>query len=300
MGLGALYGAIRRGKIRVNGKKVQGDYRVQMGDQITMDSETDASISDGSAAARSAGERSGYPRLEPRRAASYLRPLILWESEDYLVLNKPRGALVHGEESLDEYVKAYLFEKTSPSLSFSPGPLHRLDRNTTGVLFFSKSITGARVFSEALQKRKALKKYFALLEGKPTDSPVWRDTLTRLADKRTARSHGEGPAGKAAETEVRPLLFQGTYALCLVTLHTGRTHQIRAQASAHGHPLAGDKKYGGRPFPGGYILHAAEFTLYEGEGPDKRPLLSVKAPLPTGVREKLAALFGKKIEDLLL
>jgi 23S rRNA pseudouridine955/2504/2580 synthase len=228
----------------------------------------------------------------------YVRPLILWESEDYLVLNKPRGALVHGAESLDEYVKAYLFEKTPPSLSFSPGPLHRLDRNTTGVLFFSKSITGARVFSEALRKRRVSKKYLALLEGKPSGAPVWRDTLSRIADGRTALIDRDAPEGKEAETEVRPLIFQGTYTLCLVTLHTGRTHQIRAQASAHGHPLAGDKKYGGKPFPGGYVLHAAELALYEGEGPKERPALLVKAPLPPGVRENLAALFGKKIEAL--
>lgn len=281
-GLGRLFAALRRGDIRVNGLRVRQDYRIREGDSITVK-----------------GAFSPEEAEPPNGGApDALRPLILLEDEDYLVINKPRGALVHGPGALDSRVRNYLAPRLPPSLAFSPGPLHRLDRNTTGVLFFSRSIRGARVFSEALRSGKTRKKYLALLEGDVRSREIWRDDLSRNEKGRKTRTASPGEPGKSAETRVSPLARAGGYTLCEIHIRTGRTHQIRAQAAARGHPLAGDRKYDGHPLRGGphgggYILHAAEFSLMEGEDAGARVVLTVTAPQPPEVEEFLFRLFGK-------
>ncbi len=299
-GLSAVFGALRRGGIRVNGKRSKPDYRVVPGDRIEI------------AQALLPAESSSVPQ-KPSSVPQI--PPVLHEDGDFLVLDKPRGLLVHGEGSLDEAVKLHLADRLPPSLAFSPGPLHRLDRNTTGVIFFSKSIAGARRFTEALREGRSSKLYLAIVEGELEKHDFWSDELVRDdTTKKTAvlrpRSEEAAAAGggsknplaggrsRAAFTEVWPLARAKGYSLVRIAISTGRTHQIRSQAAAHGYPLAGDAKYGGRPFPGGYHLHAAEFTLLEGEAPPFKPVLTVKAPLPEAFAEQAKRLFGDVYERL--
>ena len=257
---------------------------------------------------------------ETGAAAAEIRPLVLWENDDFLVLDKPRGTLVHGSGGLDGPVRRYLLPRLPPSLAFAPGPLHRLDRNTTGVLFFAKSIGGARLFSRALREGRTRKTYIALVEGDLRGTAVWEDTLRRDEKSRVTRpspaappgTEGGPPAsGKTARSAARPLLRGKGLTLCEIVIGTGRTHQIRAQAAAHGHPLAGDVKYGGKPFPGGYFLHAREYrelggaaglrddsAAGDGSAPPRGRTgtapgaVTARAPLPDEFRRAAARIFG--------
>ncbi|MFP3042706.1 RluA family pseudouridine synthase [Treponema primitia] len=241
---------------------------------------------------------------------------VLREAAGLLVLNKPAGLTVHGPDSLEEAVQAYLAGKISPSLSFTPGPLHRLDRPTSGIIVFSTSIEGARNFSALLRERRISKTYLALLDGLLDRDETWEDTLIRdreLGKSFTAREtslqnaqktplqnasagHRDAETGedgfKDARTRVYPLT-QSTMAkttLARLEIDTGRTHQIRAQAAAHGHPLAGDRKYGGSGQQAGFLLHAWTLDLPEQSFPEMPPHL--EAPLPKNFQRRIQELFG--------
>ena len=189
---------------------------------------------------------------------------------------------MHGSDSLASAAEGLLADCAQPSLSFRPGPVHRLDSGTSGLVFFAVSLAGARVLSELLRDRACEKTYLALLQGDLEGPQTWEDTLTRDQELRLTVADPEGDLSAA---QAAPLLRRGGLTLARVRLETGRTHQIRAQASLRGHPLLGDTRYGGRPDSGGYVLHAARFRLPDGSSISKRLLFT--APLP---RSSLAAL----------
>ncbi|MDR1107897.1 MAG: RluA family pseudouridine synthase [Spirochaetaceae bacterium] len=232
---------------------------------------------------------SAAPRSDPL-------PLILWEGAGLLFLNKPAGLLVHGPESLETQVRRYLAGKLPPSLSFRPGPLHRLDRPVSGVITFSTSLEGARTFSALLRQGGIKKRYLALVTGNPGEQAVWEDRLVRDRDQKKTFSAGDREAGaQNALTRVWTLASASGYSLAALEIATGRTHQIRSQAALHGHPLAGDRKYGGAGFPA-FFLHAAalEFT---GAGMPPVPKL-LEAPLPPPFSRKIQELFGRKFTEI--
>jgi 23S rRNA pseudouridine955/2504/2580 synthase len=209
-------------------------------------------------------------------------PAVLFEGAGILVLNKPPGIAVHGGgDTLERRARAYLAGRLPPSLSFRPGPLHRLDKPTSGAIVFAARRDAAAAFSALLREGKIRKRYLAILEGRLTTGAVWEDTLVRNKTKRATLITA---AGKTALTRVFPLRHAETNktALTLAALETGtgRTHQIRAQAAGRGHPLWGDVKYGGGRGPGlrGFFLHAAEIELPP-EGLDEAPRV-FSAPLP--------------------
>lgn len=258
--LGDLYKALRKKLILVNRHKVSPDYRIQEGDIILfkgiLAGEVESDLEEG--------------RME---GANILRNIeILWEDRDLFIVNKPRGRLVHGENGLDEEVRAYLEPSLPPSLSFQPGPLHRLDRNTSGILVFSRSLIGARLFTEGLQKGHFVKLYLALLDGALREEQIWEERLHREG----GITRIDQTRGVPAKTAVFPLAHSPHHTLAVMRLYTGRTHQIRAHAAHHRHPLTGDKKYGGR-LAGGYHLHA--WRLLDNSEPALFPPQT--APLPS-------------------
>jgi 23S rRNA pseudouridine955/2504/2580 synthase len=219
-------------------------------------------------------------------------PPVLFEGAGLLILNKPPGLLVHGRESLEELVRFYLEPRLAPSLSFKPGPLHRLDRPTSGILVFSTSLEGARRFSAMMRERKLRKEYLAIVDGIIEGEETWIDCLIRRREaKKTLVPKTPSESSREAVTRVRPLASAGRRTLILAEIETGRTHQIRAQAAARGHPLSGDRKYGGSPLPGGFRLHARalEFSAETAlPGLPRR----IEAPLPEAFRRKIRELFG--------
>jgi 23S rRNA pseudouridine955/2504/2580 synthase len=280
-----LHRLLRQGKVLVDGKPAKAQDRLGSGVKITI-----PSLKDALPASR-----------RPPKPIS-VKPDILWQGEGLLAVNKPAGLAVHGptarplasgQASLDEAVRAYLADKLPPSLSFKPGPLHRLDKPSSGIVVFSTSIEGARLFTSLMREHKVKKTYLAIVEGAVGKEQVWEDMLVRdkglkktFVSKDFARRHGEHgdtekeKEGKRAVTRVKPLSAKDGYSLIEAEIETGRTHQIRAQAAAHGYPLAGDRKYGAvkkAQFARGFFLHAWKMEFLD---------IKLEAPLPPEFAER--------------
>ncbi len=289
--LSAVYGALRKKRIRVNGAKALPEDRLAEGDRIAVDRSIAECASKAAPAETGAGALSGVGGvLDPG--------LVVLESADLLFLSKPKGMPSHGEGGLDLLVRAALAERSKGSLAFVPGPLHRLDRNTSGLIAFPKSQAGAKAFTELLRAGGIRKRYLALLSApgrartpeawRPGEERPWEDLLVRDEEGRITRLD---PAGRPARARARLLLSGGAFLLALVELETGLTHQIRVQAAARGLPLAGDAKYGGPPLPGGYLLHAWRLEFRAGAPFGDLPR-TLEAPLPAEARARLEASFG--------
>ncbi len=279
--LSAVFKALRTGSVRLNGRKPRPADRVREGDSFAF-----ANLS------FAAAEEPPEPAPEVAPAVLDMSRILVLETEDLLFLNKPRGILTHGPGGLDEAVLSYLSPRIEESLSFIPAPLHRLDRNTTGLLVASKTLRGARAFSSALVGRAIEKRYLAVLRGRLDKQDHWVDSLERLSrDHKTQRS--SKASHKKAMTLVAPIAANGSYTLADIQILTGFTHQIRAQAALRGRPLTGDAKYGGGEEPGGYILHAYRLDFpedFEADAPR-----TVLAPVPDEVSRRLRDTFGPKI-----
>ena len=301
--LSAIHRLLRKSAVRLDGEKARGEDRVKKGQVINI-----------------VMENPPLPSAEPDHFQAVRRPSppdsfsieILFEGNGLLIVNKPRGLAVHGggrsgEENTDlqKEVMSFLSPKLPPSLSFRPGPLHRLDKMTSGIIVFSTNLEGAHFFSSMLQNRSIKKTYLAVVMGAIKKCEKWEDCLIRNYNlKKTfiAKKNNDIPAdqkGKKAITKIIPLARNSLYTLILAEIETGRTHQIRAQAANHGHPLLGDKKYGGFLLTGydsgGFLLHAWKMEL---TGGFPMPPL-VEAPLSEYFKKTIQKLFGKDIEELL-
>lgn len=271
--LSEIYAAVRKGRILVNGQRSKPERRLEEGDKIAI---------------LDAGE-DGAPLPSPIAEGEDLSPIadiLILATADLLFINKPRGELSQGSD-LERRIREALSSRTAASLSFVPGPLHRLDRNTTGILAFPRSAEGGRAFTALLRERRLVKRYLALVDGEAEGPQEWRDRISR--DEGSLKS-SVSKEGSEAYAEMRPLLARGGRSLVLVELHSGLTHQIRVQASARGMPLSGDVKYGGGAFQGGYILHALSLEFPEPPFPDLPRL--VAAPVPEDSRSRLERAFG--------
>ncbi|MDR2807971.1 MAG: RluA family pseudouridine synthase [Spirochaetaceae bacterium] len=236
-----IYRLLRTKAVWVDGKPACASFRVKAGCTITI---VKGAITS--------------PLLRP--LPEPVQPLsaeleVLWEGDGLLAVNKPAGVDVHGPHGLDKVIGGYLMPRLKErSLSFKPGPLHRLDKPTSGVLIFSTTLEGAQRFSAFLRKRLVHKRYFAIVEGVVKSSELWQDRLVR--DKAAGISRIAGAEGSLAITRIFPVGAYGALSCIIAEPETGRTHQIRVQAAAHGHPLAGDSKYGAHFCTEGLFLHA--------------------------------------------
>ena len=242
-----IHRLLRQKKVLVNGKPGKAQDRIDSGVKISI---------------------SSLHNTQTRKPSvrQFPTPEILWQSSELIAVNKPAGLAVHGPNSLDDMVRSFLAEKLPPSLSFKPGPLHRLDKPSSGIVVFSASIEGARLFTSLMREHKVRKTYLAIAEGTVKSEEIWQDDLIRDKEKKKTfvlQTNTEG--GKNAVTKVTPLAADGSYTLIKAEIATGRTHQIRAQAASHGYPLAGDKKYGGKKFgkESGFFLHAWKLEFLE-------------------------------------
>jgi len=258
-----IHKLLRQKKVLVDGKPGKPDDRLNIGIKITIPESKD----------RQKSISSSYQKYPPCLSASARTSSldILWESQGLVAVNKPAGLAVHGSNSLDSIVQLYLADKLSPSLSFKPGPLHRLDKPSSGIVVFSKTLEGARLFTSLMRERKIRKTYLAVAEGKIEKEEIWRDELVRDKEKKKTFVAKESGTGKDAITKITPLSFKDGCTSIKAQIETGRTHQIRAQAAAHGHPLAGDVKYGSAKTNNKYqmFLHAwkLEFLDHKIEAP---------------------------------
>jgi 23S rRNA pseudouridine955/2504/2580 synthase len=264
---------LRKKKVSVNGIVQDGGYRVICGDRIEIKIINIKTAGEGEIVD---SEICDPVSAEP--AVPGTPPLcIVYEDEDLLAVDKPAGILTHGENSLAAAVAAYLADRIPASLSFRPGPLHRLDRNTSGLVVFGKSLKGAQFFTQATQSGTVRKYYLALVDGILEKEAVWEDYLVRDKARKITRAaggHGQKTAGtvKKAVMRVRPMKTEAETGATLIEaeISSGKTHQIRVQCSIHGLPLRSDKKYGGS-FHGsfrqtGYFLRAYKLIIPKDNG----------------------------------
>ena len=282
LSLPEIYRAIRKGNIRVQGRKADISTRVSSADLVQIDEGLLASIGDPQRKAR----QDAPPSPE-------FSEVFILETKHLLFASKPKGMLSHGPGGLDGIVRERCASAISASLSFVPGPLHRLDRNTSGLVVCSRSLEGARAFSALLREGRLSKTYLALVEGELREPGEWGGWISREDERRVSliRETAEDGVSRAARSSYRPIVAEQGLSLLLVRIETGRTHQIRAQAAAAGHPLAGDLKYGGGPSPEGYLLHAwrLEFVVPPFDDVPSR----IEAALPKDAAALLDRRFGE-------
>lgn len=215
--LSSVYKAIRQGDVRINGKRIKGSGRINEGDRIEVrgrehkESENreqrierigDSVQRTGNAEQRESGQGEEADSAKCPAPPCPLGMLdILFQNEHILAVNKPVGVATHGKGSMAEAVARLRQDGMSASLSWRPGPLHRLDRMTSGVLVFSQSLMGAVWWSKQLQLHNIHKTYFAILEGEVLDEQHWIDRLENKTGKTDGKQHsskrdkGGWPAG---------------------------------------------------------------------------------------------------------
>jgi 23S rRNA pseudouridine955/2504/2580 synthase len=226
----------RSGQIRVDGARAKADTRLQAGQQVRVPPLTDAPTPGGDT----------KKALSPRDVA-FARSLVLYEDEDVLILNKPAGLAVQGGTKTTHHVDK-LLSAWGEGLE-RPRLVHRLDRDTSGVLVLGKTPAAAAKLSGAFARRKAQKTYWALVVGTPhpTEGIINIPLAKKGINDREmiVPVDVKDPKGEVAETEFVTLSRAGPRVSWMALRpHTGRTHQLRAHMLAIGHPILGDPKYG--------------------------------------------------------
>lgn len=208
---------------------------------------------------------------------------ILYEDRDCVVVNKPRGMVVHPsvghlEHTLVHALLYHFQNLPTGAQNFRPGIVHRIDKDTSGLLVVAKTDLAHRQLSEAIKAHDVKRDYVALVHGVIKEAsgtikaPIGRHTTQRQS---MAVVHD----GKAAVTHFKVLERFSDCTLIACQLETGRTHQIRVHLSHIGYPVVGDPLYGKREssYIDGQLLHARSLAFIS---PDTKQPVSVQAPLP--------------------
>ncbi|MBE6789206.1 MAG: RluA family pseudouridine synthase [Ruminococcaceae bacterium] len=241
MPLSALHKSIRKGRVRVNGKKVTDcRYILSKGEVLSL------YIND----EFFASEPTKFDFLSVKGEVD-----VVYEDENILLVNKPASIAVHdfdggGSDTLINRIIRYLYDKKEydpeKEASFEPALCNRIDRNTCGIVIAAKNAEALRIMNEQIKLHRVEKKYLCLVHGAP---PKKSDEVTlylkKLADKNLVLvSQKQKPDYKTAISIYKTLQTKKGYSLLEVTLKTGRTHQIRATLSHLGCAIVGDGKYG--------------------------------------------------------
>ena len=225
------------------------------------------------------------PPSEP--AAEEVAFSVAYEDDLLLVVDKPAGVVVHPAPGHATGTLAQAL-----GLAGRAGIVHRLDRDTSGLLVVAKTDAAHRALQRAIQRRQVMREYLALVEGRPPsrsgtiDAPIGRDRRVR-----TRHSIDTGTP-RAAVTHFTVERALPEHTLLRVRLETGRTHQIRVHLQAIGHPVAGDPEYGGRAGELGLrrqFLHAARLAFDHTRTGER---VDVQSPLPGDLRAALSRAGG--------
>ena len=225
---------------------------------------------------------------------------IVYQDEDFAVVNKPQGMTVHvgnGNEN-GTLVNALLYalDKLSGIGGvLRPGIVHRIDKDTTGLLVVAKNDKAHVSLASQIEQKTCKRTYYALLEGNlKTDEGRIETEIGRHPTDRLKMAVLTGGKGKKAITDYRVVCrFGSDYTLCRFDLQTGRTHQIRVHAKHLGYPVVGDPVYGFKKQKiktDGQLLHAQKLSLSH---PSTGERMTFTAPLPTAFQEILEKLYAK-------
>ena len=269
---------IKEGKIFVNNKNVKESYKVKTKDEVSIIIDIPKETT-----------------LKPQNI-----PLdIIYEDKDIIVVNKPKGMVVHPgngnkEGTLVNAVLAYAKDLSGIGGELRPGIVHRIDKDTSGLIIIAKNDEAHRNLSEQIKNHKVTKIYTALVRGNISEDdatinmPIGRDKNDR---KKMAVTND----GKEAITHFKVLKRYGDYTLLKLKIDTGRTHQIRVHLAKIGHPVVGDETYsnGKNEFNvHGQMLHS---TYLKFKQPITGEELEMQAPLPEYFQKVLEQLKEREI-----
>jgi 23S rRNA pseudouridine1911/1915/1917 synthase len=296
MGLsrGAVQRVLEAALGKVNGQPAKANYRLRAGDVVEAEP------------------------LEPKQSAVEPESIpldVVYEDSDIIVINKPRGIVVHpapGHESgtLVNAALAHADDLSGIGGELRPGIVHRLDKDTSGLMVMAKSDSAHQSLQAQIQAKTAERVYLAVVWGKPrfekaeVDAPIGRHPSDR---KRMSIMTDSRHTARDAVTELRVIERLGPFAILEARLQTGRTHQIRVHCQFIGHPVVGDPLYGGlRKVPAenvtstqksrvesaivalhGQALHAFKLTITH---PRTGEPLEFETPIPDVMQNLLHAL----------
>ncbi|KAF5068506.1 RluA family pseudouridine synthase [Proteiniclasticum sp. QWL-01] len=235
--LSAIHKALRKGDVRLNGAKAKDKDRLSEGDELEI------------------------RYLESRKAVEKKTFMdanvdfkVVFEDQNILMVEKWPGVVVHpdGSEqpSLTDHVLSYLAEKGAwdPAVetTYSPSPVNRLDRNTSGIVIFGKNAQATRSLAAILKDGGLRKDYVAIVKGRIPDGRK-EAFISKDADRNVSRIYEEAGTDRLPIVmETRTMESNGLYSFVELNLITGRSHQLRAHLSHMGNPIVGDRKYGSK------------------------------------------------------
>jgi tRNA pseudouridine32 synthase/23S rRNA pseudouridine746 synthase len=219
---------------------------------------------------------------------------VLYEDDAIIVLDKPAGLSSQGGRIKAHTLDDLLWAFAKPGKA-RPRLIHRLDRDTSGVILTAKTKPAAAMLGEAMMAKRFRKSYLAIVAGAPEpkggmiDSPLRRESIGREAYMRVCEP--DHPDAETARSRYRTLAHNGVAALVELSPDTGRMHQLRVHMASLGRPLAGDSRYGGPLMLGGVavprlMLHAASLSFPHPLGGERK----ITAPLPSDFMAMLGAL----------
>ncbi|MCB1511631.1 MAG: RluA family pseudouridine synthase [Hyphomicrobiaceae bacterium] len=287
---GHLQKLLRSGQIRVASKRAQSNTRLEKGQEIRVP----RAVREPAAAAPSLKPPPGLSKADRR----FIEDCILYEDEAVLVLNKPFGIAVQGGTGTKRHIDG-LLEGMSDRFGGRPRLVHRLDRDTTGVLLVAKTRDAAAKLGRIFQTRSAAKTYWALVKGVPRPAQGKVEAALVKAsgpdgDKVRKAQPGEQDRAMHATTHYS-VIERVANKMAWVSLKpvTGRQHQLRAHMALIGHPIVGDAKYDGHldlaqdEIEAKLHLHARRLILPHPDGSGK---IDVTAPMPTHMLQTWATL----------
>ena len=274
-----IYAALRKKLIKVNGAKTAAEYQVNKGDVISI-----ATILIGQ------NKTLNNEKTETIIDNNQHHLQTILKNKHILIINKPYGINVHSSNSKENDIASIVANqyKDTSSIAFTPAPLHRLDKYTTGALAISLSHEGAVWFSSAISTHAIKKTYIGIAEGTLKEKETWEDSIENTPNnKKSFHTVTISEGEKKAVTHALPLAY-GVYkghpiTLIQYNIETGRKHQIRIQSSTHGHPLLGDNAYNStihitNPISHTFFLHAVQLEFPK-DNPISLPS-TITAPLP--------------------
>ncbi len=283
---GALEKMLRGKNIRVNGARAKADQHLEAGDEIRVPPMPQAPV-----------DAQKHSALSDKDIA-FIQSLVIYKDKDVIVLNKPAGLAVQGGSKTFRHIDGLLdglkFDGERPRL------VHRLDKETSGVLALARNVKAAAYLTKAFETKQARKIYWTLVSGCPSKMSG-RVELKLL--KRSGKDGGEqvfvDENGQYAASLYEVVDTTGDYSWVRLAPLTGRTHQLRVHMAALGCPIVGDKKYGGSDLDGldkKMYLHAKALELPLPNG--KKIILN--APTPDYMKKSFAFFHfsdKKEIED---
>lgn len=262
------------GRVKRGEKIIKANYKVRAGEMFVVD----------------------IPEPEPIEAVPENIPLdIIYEDDDVVVLNKARGMVVHPAPGnyTGTLVNALLYHCSNLSginSAIRPGIVHRLDKDTSGIMIVAKNDAAHISLSQQIQSKTAVRTYLAVVRGNiKTDSGTIETQITRdKTDRKKMAVVKEG--GRDAITDYEVLERFGKYTLVRCKLRTGRTHQIRVHMEYLGYPLVGDPKYSPMKTPFGIKGQALHSHTLEFTHPRTGERMKFEAPLPEDMHKIITRL----------